>query len=77
MKVNASVIKYIPKKYHNDLVYADKFKDTYASYTCYEIMLNDKYNDKDGEPTSFIANGIEELKWAFKKIDDGKRGEIF
>lgn len=76
-QIDESVLKYIPKILCSHVVACGKWKDTYASYTCYDVIFDESFNDEHGENTSFIAHGINELRWACKKVMEGWRGEIF
>lgn len=75
--IDKSILKYIPKTLHAHIVACGKWKDTYANYTCYEVIFDESFNDKHGEGTMFIAHNIAELKWACEKVLNGARGEIF
>jgi hypothetical protein len=76
-EIDESVLKYIPKTLQAHVIACGKWKDTCANYTCYDVLLDDTYNDEHGDNTSFIAHNVAELKWACKKILEGWRGEIF
>jgi hypothetical protein len=76
-QIDEKVLKYIPKPLQAHVIACGKWKDTYATYTCYEVIFDDEYNDEHGETTGFIAHNVAELKWACKKILEGRRGEIF
>lgn len=75
--IDKSVLKYIPKSLHPYIVACGKWKDTYANYTCYEVIFDENFNDEYGEGTMFIAHNVEELRWACKQVIKGARGEIF
>lgn len=66
MKVE-NVKKYIPKELQKHIVgKIDIWKNDGEHYYCIDIGFD--ILDKNGEQISFVAHGIDELKWACKQI---------
>ena len=68
--------KYIPKKLKPYLSSSSWVcKNSSYPYTTYVIDF-DGLEDEDGNPTSFCAESIAELRWACSQILKGERGQI-
>lgn len=69
-----NALKYIPKKLHNRIVGGiDTWKNYGEHYYCIDVG----FKFEDGTEATFVAHGVDELKWACKQVLNGKRGEIF
>lgn len=68
------MLKYIPKALHKNIVgNIDIWKNYGEQYYCIDV----EFKFEDGSEASFVAHGVQELKWACKQVEKGKRGNLF
>jgi hypothetical protein len=81
-EIDKSVLQYIPKKLHKNIVHIDKWKceeigeSPNLYYYCIAFEFKGEPANIDGENgyTCYNCIGIEDIKWYCKQVLNGRRG---